>query len=133
MLERASARLRDVTAPVTLVQGDLLDLPFAPGAFATVCCHAVLHVLDDPWTALGALADQLAPGGELFASMLVSDRGGLGGAYLRLLRRRGEVGRPRSAAELAAAARERFGELAGVERKGAMAYLRAMAAPARRG
>jgi SAM-dependent methyltransferase len=133
MLGRASERLRDAAAPVTLVQGDLLDLPFAPGAFATVCSFAVLHVLDDPWAALAALRAQLAPGGELFASMLVRDRGGVGSAYLRLLRRRGEVGPLRGAAELGAAARELFGELASVERKGAMAYLRAMAPPARRG
>jgi SAM-dependent methyltransferase len=132
MLERAAARVRDGAAPVTLVQGDLHDLPFAPGRFATVCAFAVLHVLEDPWAALRALRDQLAPGGELFASMLVADRGAPSRPYLRLLRRRGEVGPLRSTAELVAAARELFGELAAVERKGAMAYLRAMAPPARR-
>jgi SAM-dependent methyltransferase len=132
MLERASHRLGDAAAPVTLVQADLRDLPFVPGAFATVCSFAVLHVLDDPWAGLAALRAQLAPGGELFASMIVSDHARLGGAYLRLLRRRGEVGPPRTAAELGAAARELFGDLASVERKGAMAYLRAMAPRARR-
>jgi hypothetical protein len=49
-----------------------------------------------------------------------------------MLHRRGEVATPRTSAELGAAAREHFGELAEVERKGAMAYLRAMAPPARR-
>jgi SAM-dependent methyltransferase len=132
MLARAADRLHDVAAPVTLVQGDVLALPFAPGAFTTVCSFAVLHVLDDPWAALAALRAQLVPGGELFASMLVADGGGISRPYLRMLHRRGEVATPRTSAELGAAAREHFGELAEVERKGAMAYLRAMAPPARR-
>jgi len=122
MLERAAARLEG--APVALVQADLFDLPFAPGRFASVGCFAMLHVLDDPWAALAALEAQLAPGGRLFASMLVTDRG-VGRAYLGALRRAGEVGPPRSADDLAAAAARVFGADAAVERRGSMAYLRA--------
>ncbi|MDQ4048315.1 MAG: class I SAM-dependent methyltransferase, partial [Actinomycetota bacterium] len=69
MLRRAAERLEG--APAALVQADVLDLPFAPGRFATVACHAMLHVLDDPWAELAALHRQVAPGGRLFASMLV--------------------------------------------------------------
>jgi len=64
-------------APAVPVQADLLDLPFSPRRFATVACFGVLHVLDDPWAALAALAalcEQTAPGGRIFASMLVADR-----------------------------------------------------------
>jgi SAM-dependent methyltransferase len=124
MLERAAARL--VGAPATLVQADLLDLPFSPHRFATVACFGTLHVLEDPWAALVALREQLAPGGRFLASMLVTDRAA-GRAYLSALHRRGEVGPPRRADELAAAARELFGASVDVRCTGSMAWLRATA------
>jgi SAM-dependent methyltransferase len=126
MLARARERLAGT--PAELVQADLFALPFAPGRFETVGCFAMLHVLDDPWAGLIALRPQLAPGGTLFVSMLVGDRGGLSRAYLGALRRRGEVGPPRSADELRAAAVPLFGEDLSVERVGAMAFLRARVA-----
>jgi SAM-dependent methyltransferase len=129
MLDRARERIGRDGDGVWLVQADLFALPFAPGAFATVACHAVLHVLDDPWPALDALAAQVAPGGGLFVSMLVADGGGVSGRYLQMLHGRGEAGAPRTSAELAAAARERLGERAAVERSGAMAYLRWRSTP----
>lgn len=122
MLERAAERL--VNAPTTLVHADLLDLPFAPHRFAAVGCFGILHVLDDPWPALAALHAQLAAGGRLFASMLVADRP-VGRAYLGALHRRGEVGPPRRAHELADAARAVFGAPVAVTRTGSMAWLRA--------
>jgi SAM-dependent methyltransferase len=122
MLERAAARLGAGTA--AFVQADLLDLPFAPGSFDAVACHGVLHVLDDPWAVLPALRDQAAPGAPVFVSMLVADRR-VGGAYLRVLRRVGEAGPARTAADFERAAREVFGPSATVEHKGSMAYLRA--------
>jgi SAM-dependent methyltransferase len=123
MLDRAQERIgrRD---GVWFVQADLFDLPFESGAFATVACHAVVHVLDDPWPSLDALAAQVAPGGGLFLSMLVADGGGISPRYLRMLHGRGEAGPPRTSAELAQAARERLGATASVTRSGAMAYLR---------
>ena len=124
MAARAADRVGD--APATVVQADLFDLPFAPGGFATVASFGTLHVLDDPWRALAALRDQVAPGGRLFASMLVADRR-VGGAYLGALRRAGEVGRPRRAGELDAAAHDLFGSSADVRRTGSMAWLRATA------
>jgi SAM-dependent methyltransferase len=125
MLSRASERL-DGGAPAVLVQADLMDLPFAPGQFETVGCFAMLHVLDDPWAVLSALREQLAPGGRLFASMLVTDRR-VGRAYMRVLRRAGEVGPPHSTDDLVAAARGVFGASAEVRRSGSMAWLRATA------
>jgi ubiquinone/menaquinone biosynthesis C-methylase UbiE len=127
MLARASGRLEG--APAALVQADLSDLPFAPGSFTTVACFGTLHVLDDPWSALAALWRQVTPRGQLFASMLITDRA-LGGAYLRVLQRAGEVGPPRSRAELAAAARQACGDSAAVDRTGSMAWLRARKAAA---
>ena len=124
MLRRAAQRL-EPGPRVHFVQADLLHLPFGPHGFTTVTCHGVLHVLDDPWAALAALADQVAPGGALYASMLVTDRGGISGAYTRALNRRGEIASLRSADELAAAARELFGDAANVTRTGATAWLRA--------
>jgi ubiquinone/menaquinone biosynthesis C-methylase UbiE len=123
MLRRAQQRCNG--APARFVQADLLELPFERHGFATVACHGVLHVLDDPWAGLAALADQVAPGGALYASMLVSDRGGITPAYMRALHRRGEISTPRREADLAAAARELFGDGAAITRTGAMAWLRA--------
>ena len=122
MLARARERLGG--APVTLVQADLDDLPFAPGRFATVGCFGTFHVLAEPWPALEALWRQVAPGGRLFASMLVADRR-VGGAYLRALERAGEVGRPRHLADLRSAAESMCGPSVSVGRTGSMAWLRA--------
>ena len=127
MLEKGRERLAGGAA--TLIQADLHDLPFAPGTFETIGCFAMLHVLADPWRALESLHDRLRPGGRLFASMLVTDRA-VGRAYLRVLQRAGEVGPPRPAAELEAAARRIFGGSPQVSRSGSMAWLRAEKAPA---
>ncbi len=106
------------------MHADPSDLPFAPGSFTTVGCFGTLHIVEDPWWALAALWRQVAPGGRLFASMLITDRA-LGGVYLRVLERAGEVGQPRSLGELTAAARQAFGGRAAVDRTGSMAWLRA--------
>ena len=124
MLDRAVERLHG--APTTCLQADIFDLPFAPQTFGTIGCFAMLHVLDDPWAALRSLAGCLAPGGRLFASMLVTDRS-FGNRYAQLLHRSGELGPPRSSADLQAAAREVFAH-AEVTRSGSMAWLRASAA-----
>jgi SAM-dependent methyltransferase len=123
MLSRASERLAG--SPATLVQADLTALPFSPSSFDTVACFAVLHLFDDPWKALAALREQMAPGGKFFASMLVTDRGGISRPYLSALRRRGEVGPLRQADDLKQAAGEIFGESVDVQRTGSMAWLRA--------
>ncbi len=122
MLQRARERLGE---SATLIQADMLDLPFARCSFETVGCFGVLHVLDNPWAALRSLREQLQPNGELYASMLVTDHGRLSKPYLSALRRRGEVGPLRTVAELTATAREIFGDSARISRTGAMAWLRA--------
>ena len=118
------ARARERVPRAEHVVADLFALPFAPGRFGTVACFAMLHVLDEPWRALEALRPHVAPGGAFFASMLVADRR-FGARYMKLLRRRGEFGPPRTEAELLDAAREVFGPGAHVTRHGSMAYLRA--------
>jgi len=121
MLRKAAERLQE--APVTLVQADLFALPFSPQSFATVGCFAMLHVLEEPWDALARLRSMVAPGGHLYASMLVVDRR-ISRHYHRALERRHEMGPPRREAELASVARELFTD-AQVTRTGAMAWLRA--------
>ena len=122
MLARARDRLE--TADVTLIQADIHDLPFTPQSFATVGCFSMLHVLDDPWSALAALRPLVAPGGSLFASMLVSDGGAVARRYMPLLRRRGEFGPLHTTAAFASTAQDLFGACATVTRTGSMAYLR---------
>jgi SAM-dependent methyltransferase len=122
MLERAAQRTAQ--GPVAPVQADLLDLPFRPGSFETVGCFGVLHVLDDLERALVALREQIAPGGQLFASMLVSDRGGISRPYMEALSRRGELGPTCDAERLAQTARAVFDRSAQVTRTGSMAWLR---------
>ena len=86
----------------------------------------MLHVLDDPWSALAAIRDLVAPGGALFVSMLVSDAGGaINRRYLKMLRRRGEFGPLRTTEDFTAAAKNLLGPDAKVTRTGSMAYLRA--------
>ena len=121
MLARARSRLGD--APdVTLIQADALDPPFAPGLFPTVACMSALHVFPDPAPVVGALWRLVAPGGRLYLSGLVRETP-VGSAYLRLLRRTGEAGPPRTLAELTHLVRQATGSAARLRRKGSMAYL----------
>lgn len=122
MLRHAATRLSNV--PATLIQARLESLPFSRRSFETVACFAVLHVLDDPWTVLADLREHVAPGGRLFASMLVADGSRTSRRYLSMLHRRGEVGPPRYADDLQHAANEIFTQ-AVVSRTGSMAWLRA--------
>jgi len=59
---------------VTGIQGDLATVSdlVDPGSVDVVLCHGVLEVVDEPDTALAALAAVLRPGGTL--SLLVSQR-----------------------------------------------------------
>lgn len=77
-----------------------------------------------PWAALRALRTQLAPGGHVFFSMLVTDRR-VGRWYLAALHRAGVIGSARRSGELREQARVVFGDLCSVERTGSMAWLRA--------
>ena len=52
------APVRDV-----LVQADLFDLPFRPGAFATVACHGLVHLFAEKGIGTQALL-LFSPGGR---------------------------------------------------------------------
>lgn len=103
MLERAASRLVDgdgaLPGHLTLLQADLDALPFQPSRFDTVLFMGALHLLEDVAGTVQRLARQCAPGGRLFASGLVAETA-VGGRYLRLLHRAGEVAAPRSEDEL---------------------------------
>jgi SAM-dependent methyltransferase len=103
MLRRAQARLADArgkTPPhVAFLQGDLLDLPFRPGAFRTVMSMGMLHLFADAAPLAARLESLLLPDGALHLTSLV-EHGRIGDPYLRFLHRRGEVAAPRTAAAL---------------------------------
>jgi SAM-dependent methyltransferase len=133
MLTRAAKRLRagdGDPARITFVQADLFDLPFLPGAFSTVACFGVLHVVEDIADALCSLRGQLSAGGSLYATSLVA-----GTAYsrsaLRLLHRLGEAASPRTESELVAVAHRALGETVRIRHDGSMAYLTANPGPTR--
>ncbi len=66
MLDRAVAR-----APaVRWVRGDALHLPFASGAFDTLCCTESFHWYPDQAGAAVELGRVLAPGGRLFLALM---------------------------------------------------------------
>jgi len=73
-LERRAAEA-DVAGLVRAVQGDVASLAdvTAPRSVDVVLCHSVLEVVDDPVTALAAVAGVLRPGG--YASVLAATRG----------------------------------------------------------
>ena len=127
MLARAAERFGgDDGARPALVQADLLALPFARGAFATVACHGSLHVFDDLAGVLSALRAQLAPGGWVYASSLVAETA-VGRRYLRLLHRAGEVAAPRREAEVLQAAGAELSDVT-LRRHGSLAVVTGRAA-----
>jgi ubiquinone/menaquinone biosynthesis C-methylase UbiE len=103
MLRAARARLLSVTCriPDTLVllQADLRDLPFRDGAFGAVLCPGMLHLFDDLEAITRELARVSDRNARIFAISLVAERW-IGGRYLSLLHRAGEVAQPRTAVEL---------------------------------
>jgi SAM-dependent methyltransferase len=121
MLQRAARRLGGDTG-ATLIQADVSDLPFAPGAFDTVACHGALHVFDDLGGVLRSLRAQLAPGGSLYATCLVAETP-VAARYLHLLHRAGEIAAPRRQVDVHAAARAALGDRTVVGRHGAMCFL----------
>lgn len=104
MLARAAERLDGRSADTAFVQADLFDLPFAPGQFATVACHGLLHLFDDVAGALRALADQVATGGSLRVISLVAETA-IGSGVLARLHAAGTVAAPRRERDVVSAAR----------------------------
>ena len=103
MLRRARARLAGpdgrLPAHVLLLQGDLFDLPFRPGSFATVLAEGVLHLVPAAAALVGALDATVADGGRLYLASLVTS-GRRADHYLRWIHLLGEAARPRGAEEL---------------------------------
>jgi ubiquinone/menaquinone biosynthesis C-methylase UbiE len=124
MLTRAAARLAD-TGPdrVAFVQADLFDLPFRPGAFATVVCHGLLHLFDDPGRVLRVLRGQAGPSGSVYATSLLGETP-LARQVLRLLHRAGEAAPPRGEDDLSTVATAELGDNVQLRRDGSMAFLR---------
>lgn len=129
MLEAARARLLRVAGRVpdgvVLLQGDLFDLPFRPGSFATVLCMGMLHLFEDVSGVVSELVRVAAPGGQLFLTSLVAEQT-IGKRYLALLHRAGEVARPRTQAQLLAELRGTglvLRDPIGAEREGSMTFV----------
>ena len=107
-----------------LLQADLRDLPFREQAFETVLSMGVLHLLPEPDAVLAGLARLLAPGGKLFLNCLVLGRR-WGNGYLRMLHLGGEVGPPRTAAQVEADVRRHFPGATRLRQKGNMLFIEA--------
>ena len=95
---------------IRAVQGDLDDLPgiVPAGSADLVLCHSVLQMVDDPATALAAVAGVLRPGGRL--SLLVGNRNAV--VLARAL-----AGRPDEAAHVLTDPAGRWGAGDGVPRR----------------
>jgi ubiquinone/menaquinone biosynthesis C-methylase UbiE len=66
MLGRA---VEETAAPqVAYVRGDARELPFADGTFDAVGCFLALHLVPEPFRALGELIRVLGPGGRIAVS-----------------------------------------------------------------
>ncbi|MEO9222937.1 MAG: class I SAM-dependent methyltransferase, partial [Mycobacteriaceae bacterium] len=123
MLARAAKRLAGADkGRLVLVQADLFDLPFRPGAFATVACHGLVHLFEDPGQLLRVLRSQVAPGGSLYATSLLAETR-LGTQALRVLHRGGEAAVPRRENDLATLARAALGDNVELRREGGMGFL----------
>jgi SAM-dependent methyltransferase len=62
-------RAREHIDNLTLVRGDLFDLPVAERAFDVVVCRGVIHHTPRPWAALEGVARCVAPGGHLLVGI----------------------------------------------------------------
>lgn len=67
MVGRATRRLDGYGRQVTVVEGDVTDLPYENGKFDAVFNFAVLHHVPDWRTGLREMARVLATGGRLFS------------------------------------------------------------------
>jgi SAM-dependent methyltransferase len=125
MLKRARERVlgggKRLPPHIVFLQGDLLDLPFRPGAYRTVMSMGMLHLFADAGPLAASLESLLLPDGGLFLTSLV-ENGRLGDRYLRLLHRQGEVAKPRTAAALEAQLRAAIRRRVDYAVTGNMAY-----------
>ena len=63
MLRRAAVRAREAAIDLLLLRGDVLALPFRPGAFDGATGHSILYLLPDAEAALREVRRVLRPGG----------------------------------------------------------------------
>lgn len=95
MLRRAKTRLEALNGKIpdhiTLVQGDLLNLPFKAGVFDTVQSFGMLHIFNDTAAFVRALQNMKSETGSLFFNSLVGNTW-FGKKYMKFLIRAGEVG-----------------------------------------
>ena len=96
MLRKAKSRLEILNGKlpenITLVQGDILALPFKEGMFETVQSFGMLHIFNDTQEFTQALLKMRSENGSLFFNSLVGNNW-LGRNYLKVLIQAGEVGR----------------------------------------
>lgn len=106
MLRRARARLAGPTgalpAHITLLQGDLLALPFRPATFRAILSMGIVHLFASAAVAelVSGLGRLLTPDGRLFLTSLVRNGRPRGDRYLGLIHRAGEIAPPRSSDQL---------------------------------
>ena len=129
MLEAARSRIAECAGgalpeSVVLLQADAADLPLRRESIHTVLSMGLFHLVDDVASCVDALVRVLAPGGQLFATSLVPDRA-FGRAYLRLLKKAGEIAALRSVDAYRTCLEERFDGPVSTEREGNMAFLKA--------
>ena len=106
MLRLAQKRLAGLAGRVPehvfLVQGDLNDVPFRDGVFASIVSLHVLHHLDDAGAVIRSLdALRMGDATRLTMTSLVAGRRRFSTAYLNSLHRSGVVATPRTAEGLA--------------------------------
>jgi ubiquinone/menaquinone biosynthesis C-methylase UbiE len=124
MLTRPAARLAETDPDrLAFVHAGLFDLPFRPGAFATMACHGLLHLFDDPGRVLRVLRGQAAQGGSVYATSPLGQTP-LVRQVLRLLHRAGEAAPPCRANELSTVASAELRDDVQLRCKGAIAFLR---------
>lgn len=126
MLRAARDRLAEVAGRVPdnviFLQADVFEPRFLPDTFQTVLSMGMLHLFDSAEPLLNSLSRCLAPGGQLFLSSLVeNDR--VGDLYMKFLHRAGELGRPRSVADLQALLRHELGSAIEFSVTGNMSYM----------
>jgi ubiquinone/menaquinone biosynthesis C-methylase UbiE len=65
MIGRASAKAREFGVPISLVQGDGMELPLRDGSFDRAVLHLILAVVPNPQSLLREAARVVRPGGRI--------------------------------------------------------------------
>ena len=106
---------------ITLLQGDLTDLPFRADSFQGVLCLNVFHHIADVATLIASLRRVLITKGQLHLSALVYNRF-IGDRYLNLLHASGVIVHPRSNPELRGILNNALGDNVAYRVKGNLAF-----------